>query len=74
MEIKETLDCIGLSCPFPVMRLKKLFSNKELKGVAELLCTGDNTKIDIIAWFEKRNKKILLEEENQGVFRILIQT
>ncbi|MBE0661870.1 MAG: sulfurtransferase TusA family protein [Bacteroidales bacterium] len=69
-----TLDCKGLSCPMPMMKLAKTM--KELKSgqVLEMLGTDPGTKSDLPKWCEKSGN-IMLQEEmlDGGVFRYLIK-
>ncbi|MDX9848457.1 MAG: sulfurtransferase TusA family protein [Tenuifilaceae bacterium] len=74
MEIKLTLDCKGLSCPMPMMKLAKAAKELNSGEVLEMLGTDPGTKSDLPKWCEKTGN-ILLEEGDagNGVFRFLIQ-
>lgn len=74
MEIKQTLDCKGLSCPMPMMKLAKAFKELNSGEVLEMLGTDPGTKSDLPKWCEKTGN-IMLENNDLGggVFRYLIQ-
>jgi tRNA 2-thiouridine synthesizing protein A len=74
MEIKQTLDCKGLSCPMPMMKLAKAFKELNSGEVLEMLGTDPGTKSDLPKWCEKTGN-IMLEDNDLGggVFRYLIQ-
>jgi tRNA 2-thiouridine synthesizing protein A len=74
MEIKQTLDCKGLSCPMPMMKLAKAFKELNSGEVLEMLGTDPGTKSDLPKWCEKTgNKMIEGNDLGGGVFRYLIQ-
>lgn len=74
MEIKETLDCKGLSCPMPMMKLAKAIKGLGSGEVLEMIGTDPGTKSDLPKWCEKTGNVMLEEGEvESGVFRFLIQ-
>lgn len=76
MEIKAdlTLDCKGLSCPMPMMKLAKAMKELKAGGVLEMLGTDPGTKSDLPKWCEKSGNEMMLEEAlDGGVFRYLIR-
>jgi tRNA 2-thiouridine synthesizing protein A len=74
MEIKETLDCKGLSCPMPMMKLAKAIKGLSSGEVLEMIGTDPGTKSDLPKWCEKTGNVVLEEGEvESGVFRFLIQ-
>ena len=74
MEIKETLDCKGLSCPMPMMKLAKAIKGLSSGDVLEMIGTDPGTKSDLPKWCEKTGNVMLEEGEvESGVFRFLIQ-
>jgi len=74
MEIKETLDCKGLSCPMPMMKLAKAMKKLNSGEVLEMLGTDPGTKSDLPNWCEKTGNILLEQSElDGGVIRMLIQ-
>ena len=74
MEITETLDCKGLSCPMPMMKLSKAMKGLKSGDILEMLGTDPGTKSDMPSWCEKTGNKLLEETElDGGVTRMLIQ-
>ena len=74
MEIKETLDCKGLSCPMPMMKLAKAIKGLGSGDVLEMIGTDPGTKSDLPKWCEKTGNTLVEEGEAEaGVFRFLIQ-
>ncbi len=76
MEAKfdQTLDCKGLSCPMPMLKLSKAMKAMNKGEVLEMLGTDPGTKSDLPKWCEKSGNEILHEEAlDGGVFRYLIK-
>ena len=52
-KITETLDCKGLSCPMPVMKVAKAMKSLKSGDVLEMFGTDPGTKNDLPKWCEK---------------------
>jgi len=74
MDVKETLDTKGLSCPMPMMKLAKAMKGLNSGDVLEMIGTDPGTKSDLPKWCEKSGN-ILIEEKDLdgGVFCFYIQ-
>lgn len=74
MEIKQTLDCKGLSCPMPMMKLAKAMKDLKSGEILEMLGTDPGTKSDMPNWCTKTGNELLEESElGGGVTRMLIK-
>lgn len=74
VKIDQTLDCKGLSCPMPMMKLAKTMKGLKQGEVLEMLGTDPGTKSDLPKWCEKSGNEMLAEESlDGGVFRYLIK-
>ena len=74
MEINETLDCKGLSCPMPMMKTAKAVKKLKSGKVLKVLTTDPGSKVDIAKWCVKNGHALLEEsEEGAGVYSFLIQ-
>jgi len=73
MNFDETLDCKGLSCPMPILKLAKAIKAMESGKVLELLGTDPGSKNDIPAWCEKTGNEFLGTEEEAGVSKFYIR-
>ena len=72
-KIDQTLDCKGLSCPMPMMKLAKALKGLNSGDVLEMLGTDPGTKSDLPKWCKKTGNSIIREDELEGgVFRVLI--
>lgn len=74
MDIKMTLDCKGLSCPMPIMKVAKAMRDLNAGDVLEMLGTDPGTKTDLPNWCEKTGNKLLeINDLEGGVTRMLVQ-
>ncbi len=74
MQINETLDCKGLSCPMPMMKLAKAMKGLNSGEILEMLGTDPGTKSDLPKWCDKTGNILVQEEDlDGGVHRVLIQ-
>lgn len=73
-KVDQTLDCKGLSCPMPMMKLAKAVKGLKTGEVLEMLGTDPGTKSDLPRWCNKTGNTLLDESDLPGgVSRFLIQ-
>jgi tRNA 2-thiouridine synthesizing protein A len=73
-KIAVTLDCKGLSCPMPIMKLAKAMKALNSGEILEMLGTDPGTKTDLPKWCEKMGNSVLeATEQSDGVFRYLVK-
>ena len=73
-KINETLDCKGLSCPMPMMKLAKAMKSLKSGEVLEMLGTDPGTKSDIPNWCQKTGNTLLEQTDLEGgVNRFVLQ-
>jgi tRNA 2-thiouridine synthesizing protein A len=71
--VKITLDCTGLFCPMPIVKMKK--SMKEL-GIGErikVLATDPGSMRDFKSWAKKTGNNLLEASESDGVYTYVIE-
>jgi len=73
VNVDETLDCKGLSCPMPIMKLAKTMKQMESGKVLELLATDPGSKPDVPAWCNKTGNELLETDEENGVYKYYIK-
>ena len=69
----HTLDCKGLSCPMPILKLAKEIKNIEVGQVLELPGTDPGSKTDVPKWCEKTGNEFLEAIEESGVYKYYIR-
>jgi len=71
--VDKTVDCKGLSCPMPILRLTKEIKALDSGQIIELLGTDPGSKKDIPGWCEKTGNELLGNEEDGSVFKFYIK-
>jgi tRNA 2-thiouridine synthesizing protein A len=70
---RETLDCRGLVCPVPVIKLAKAIKGIAVGDVIEMLTTDPGSVPDMEGFQNQTGHRILSREERDGVYRFLVQ-
>ncbi len=69
----ETLDVRGLSCPMPILRIKKTMERLLAGQVLEILGTDPGTRNDLPAWTRRTGNKYLGEKQENGFFHFYVR-
>jgi len=56
MQSDVILDCKGLSCPMPILKLAMAIKKLDVGKVIELWGTDPGSKDDVPAWCERRGR------------------
>lgn len=73
MKADQTLDCKGLSCPMPIIKLSKTIKKMKSGEVLEMLGTDPGSKADLPAWCSKTGNIFEGMEEDGGVHKFYIR-
>lgn len=71
--VVSTLDCRGLVCPLPVIKLSKAIKAVQVGQVIEMLATDPGSVPDLEAFQKQTGHRLLEHSEAAGVFRFLVQ-
>ncbi len=69
----QTLDCKGLLCPMPMIKLAKAIKAIQVGEAIEMLATDPGSVPDMKAFENQTHHKILKSDEQGGVFRFVVQ-
>ena len=69
----QTLDCKGLLCPMPIVKLAKAFKELVPGQVLLLEATDPGSVPDVAAWSKNTGNPILSQDQNGAVMRFWIQ-
>jgi tRNA 2-thiouridine synthesizing protein A len=58
------VDCLGLACPIPVVRLARAVDQAEVGAVVELLSDDPGAKVDIPVWCRLKDQELLGRDDN----------
>lgn len=69
----QTLDCIGLYCPMPVIRTKEEIDKLAVGETLEVLADDSAAEEDLKAWAKRTGQKILKIDKTSEGLRFLIK-
>jgi len=73
MNVSKTIDATGLSCPMPIVKVKKAMDTINSGEVLEVLATDQGTLSDIPAWAKTGGHTILEQKTIEEVLYFNIQ-
>jgi tRNA 2-thiouridine synthesizing protein A len=69
----RVLDVKGLTCPYPVLKTKKLMDQMKPGEILEVIATDDGCKTDLPAWAKRTGNEFLGMFENTNFTRFFIK-
>lgn len=73
MKADDTLDCVGLYCPMPIVQTAERFKNLEVGQVLEVLADDRGIEKDMPAWCKTTGQEFLGIEEDDGEYRVYVR-
>ena len=73
MKADQSLDCIGLYCPMPLVKTAEEFKKLKLGEVLEVVADDKGIKLDMPAWCEAAGHEFLGIEEGSGEIRVYLK-
>jgi TusA-related sulfurtransferase len=73
MKADETLDCVGLYCPMPIVHTAKKMKELEPGQVLEVLSDDKGIKQDMPSWCKTTGNEFLGIEKDKGVYRVFVR-
>ena len=73
MKADETLDCVGLYCPMPIVNTARKIKELKTGKVLEVLSDDEGIKEDMPSWCKTTGNEFLGIQENEGVFRVFVK-
>ncbi len=73
VNVDVELDCKGMYCPMPIVKLKKATKTMESGQVLRVVATDPGATRDIPAWAKKTGAEILENSEDNGEFKFIIK-
>jgi tRNA 2-thiouridine synthesizing protein A len=64
-----SLDCLGMTCPRPIIELARRFEQIGLGDVVELLADDPAAGPDLAAWCRMRGQELILSEPPRFLVR-----
>jgi tRNA 2-thiouridine synthesizing protein A len=73
MDKDETLDCMGLMCPMPIVKLAKKMKEMQVGKVVELISDDPGSKEDVPAWAQRTGNEVVETKQDGKVFTFYVR-
>ncbi len=73
MKADETLDCVGLYCPMPIVNTTKKMKELKKGQVLEVLSDDEGIKEDMPSWCRTTGNEFLDIQEEDGIYRVFVK-
>ena len=73
VNIDVELDCKGMYCPMPIVKLKKATKIMEAGQLLKLVATDPGSVRDVPAWAKKTGAEIIETTESDGEYEFIIK-
>jgi len=71
--IAKTLDCKGLACPMPIVRLSMEIAKIKVGEVIEMLTTDPGSLADVPSWAKSTGNAVLENKQEPGLIRFYVK-
>ena len=73
MKADQSLDCMGLYCPIPIVKTAERFKQLKLGEVLEVMADDKGIKLDMPAWCQATGHEFLGVEEEDGEIKVYVK-
>ena len=73
MKADQSIDCIGLYCPMPIVKTAEKIKEMKPGEVLEIVADDKGIKHDMPAWCEATGNEFLSDEEVGGEIRVYVR-
>jgi tRNA 2-thiouridine synthesizing protein A len=73
LEITQTIDARGLSCPMPIVKTAQAVKPLPSGAVVELLATDVGSIKDVAAWCRATGNELIEQTSDGAVYRFVIR-
>lgn len=73
LKAQQTLDCRGLLCPLPIIKLSKAIKGIQVGEALEMLATDPGSVPDVKAFQAQTGHEVVASEQQGGVYRFLVK-
>jgi TusA-related sulfurtransferase len=69
----RSLDCVGLFCPMPVLKVREAMGPMAVGQVLEMRADDPASEADLRQWATRTGHALLVVEKHGAVFRFLLR-
>ncbi|MFC2020983.1 sulfurtransferase TusA family protein [Chloroflexota bacterium] len=74
MKADQSLDCVGLYCPLPIVKTAEKIKQLKTGEILEVVADDKGIKLDMPAWSEATGHEFLgMEEEDGGEIKVYVK-
>ena len=73
MKADQSLDCIGLYCPIPIVKTAEKFKELKQREVLEVVADDKGIKLDMPAWCEATGHEFLGMEKDGNEIKVYVK-
>ena len=73
MKADDTLDCVGLYCPLPIVQTAERIKNLQVGEVLEVLADDRGIEQDMPAWCQATGHEFLRIEDDDGEYHVYVK-
>lgn len=73
LQISQTLDARGLSCPMPIVKTAQAIKTIASGSLIEVLATDPGSVKDFAAWSRTTGNELVEQTADGGVFRFVLR-
>ncbi len=73
MKADQTLDCVGLYCPMPIVKTVQKFKELKPGEILEVVADDKGIKLDMPAWCESTGHEWLGMEEEGSEIKVYVK-
>ena len=73
MNADQSIDCVGLYCPMPIVKTAQKMKELEPGQVLEVIADDKGIRTDMPAWAEKTGNEFLGIEEEGGEIKVYVR-
>lgn len=71
--VDQTLDCLKLLCPVPIIKISKAVKDLQTGQTLLMLADDPGAKADMIAWAKQTGNELLGVEQDGKVFKFYVR-
>ena len=73
MKADQSLDCVGLYCPMPIIKTAQKIKELKQGEILEIVADDKGIKKDMPAWCQSTGNECLGIEEKGGEYRVYVR-
>ena len=73
MKADQSLDCVGLYCPMPIVKTAEIIKKLKSGEILEVLADDVGIKKDMPAWCQATGHELLAIEEEAGQYKVYVK-